>query len=35
VTRAIGPFLVTNMIVLMLVSYIPFFSTWLPSLLSN
>ena len=34
VTKAIGPFIVTNLIVLMLVSYIPFFSTWLPSLLN-
>ncbi|OCX63784.1 C4-dicarboxylate ABC transporter permease [Thioclava sp. SK-1] len=35
VTRAIAPFLITNLIVLMLVSYVPFFSTWLPSLLNN
>lgn len=34
VSKAIGPFIVTNLIVLMLVSYIPFFSTWLPSLLN-
>ncbi|NIZ07798.1 TRAP transporter large permease, partial [Pseudooceanicola sp. HF7] len=34
VTRAIGPFILTNFIVLMLVSYVPFFSTWLPSLLN-
>jgi C4-dicarboxylate transporter, DctM subunit len=34
VTKAIGPFILTNLIVLMLVSYVPFFSTWLPSLLN-
>ena len=34
VTKAIAPFILTNLIVLMLVSYIPFFSTWLPSLLN-
>ncbi|TQS73353.1 TRAP transporter large permease [Rhodobacteraceae bacterium] len=34
VTRAIAPFLITNLIVLLLVSYVPFFSTWLPSLLN-
>ncbi|MEQ5870821.1 TRAP transporter large permease [Sagittula sp. NFXS13] len=34
VTKAIAPFILTNLIVLMLVSYFPFFSTWLPSLLN-
>ncbi|WP_274426294.1 TRAP transporter large permease [Chelativorans sp. YIM 93263] len=33
VVRAIAPFLLTNIIVLLLVSYFPVFSTWLPSLL--
>lgn len=33
VVRAIAPFLLTNMIVLLLVSYVPAFATWLPSLL--
>lgn len=33
VIRAIVPFLITNIIVLLLVSYIPEFSTWLPGLL--
>jgi tripartite ATP-independent transporter DctM subunit len=33
VVRAIAPFLVCNIIVLLLVSYVPAFSTWLPSLL--
>jgi C4-dicarboxylate transporter, DctM subunit len=35
ITRAIWPFILTNITVLMLVSYVPFFSTWLPNLLSN
>jgi C4-dicarboxylate transporter, DctM subunit len=35
ITRAIWPFILTNIIVLLLVSYVPFFSTWLPNLLSN
>jgi tripartite ATP-independent transporter DctM subunit len=35
ITRAIWPFILTNIAVLMLVSYVPFFSTWLPNLLSN
>ncbi|SDG94690.1 TRAP transporter large permease [Alloyangia pacifica] len=35
VTRAIMPFILTNILVLLLVSYVPFFSTWLPSFLSN
>lgn len=35
VTRAIMPFIITNILVLLLVSYVPFFSTWLPSFLSN
>lgn len=33
VVRAITPFLVANIIVLLLVSYVPAFSTWLPSVL--
>jgi len=33
VVKAILPFLLTNILVLLLVSYIPAFSTWLPSLL--
>ncbi|MDZ5700009.1 TRAP transporter large permease [Chelativorans sp. M5D2P16] len=33
VVRAIAPFLLTNIIVLLLVSYFPVFSTWLPSLI--
>lgn len=33
VVRAIVPFLITNIIVLLLVSYIPGFATWLPSVL--
>jgi tripartite ATP-independent transporter DctM subunit len=33
VVRAIMPFLVTNIIVLLLVAYVPAFSTWLPSAL--
>ena len=35
ITRAIWPFILTNIGVLLLVSYVPFFSTWLPNLLSN
>ncbi len=35
ITRAIWPFILTNLAVLLLVSYVPFFSTWLPNLLSN
>ena len=35
ITRAIWPFVLTNIGVLLLVSYVPFFSTWLPNLLSN
>jgi C4-dicarboxylate transporter, DctM subunit len=35
ITRAIWPFILTNIAVLLLVSYVPFFSTWLPNLLSN
>lgn len=33
VARAIMPFLICNLIVLMLVAYIPAFSLWLPNLL--
>ncbi|MFC6489158.1 TRAP transporter large permease [Nitratireductor sp. GCM10026969] len=33
VVRAIAPFLLTNIIVLLLVSYFPVFSTWLPSVI--
>jgi TRAP-type C4-dicarboxylate transport system permease large subunit len=33
VVRAITPFLISNIIVLLLVSYIPELSTWLPSVL--
>ncbi len=33
VIKAIAPFLLTNIIVLLLVSYFPVFSTWLPSVL--
>lgn len=33
VIRALVPYLVTNIIILFLVSYVPFFSTWLPSLM--
>jgi TRAP-type C4-dicarboxylate transport system permease large subunit len=33
VVRAIAPFLLTNIAVLLLVSYIPAIATWLPSLL--
>ncbi len=33
VVKAIVPFLITNIIVLLLVSYVPAFSTWLPSVL--
>ena len=33
VVRAIAPFLICNIMVLLLVSYVPAFSTWLPSLL--
>ncbi|MCR4264630.1 TRAP transporter large permease [Nitratireductor sp. ZSWI3] len=33
VVRAIAPFLLTNVIVLLLVSYVPGFATWLPSVL--
>ncbi|MCC5954610.1 MAG: TRAP transporter large permease [Natronohydrobacter sp.] len=35
VVRAIVPFLVCNLIVLMLVSYIPAISTWLPNLIAK
>jgi C4-dicarboxylate transporter, DctM subunit len=35
ITKAIWPFILTNIFVLLLVSYVPFFSTWLPNLLSN
>ncbi|TMV70435.1 TRAP transporter large permease subunit, partial [Thioclava sp. BHET1] len=35
VIRAIGPFILTNIIVLLLVSYIPALSTWLPSLIDK
>ncbi|WP_138465729.1 TRAP transporter large permease [Poseidonocella sp. HB161398] len=35
ITKAIWPFILTNLAVLLLVSYVPFFSTWLPNLLSN
>ncbi len=35
VVRAIAPFLVSNIIVLLLVSYIPAISTWLPNLIAN
>ncbi len=35
VVRAIVPFLICNLIVLMLVSYIPAISTWLPNLIAN
>lgn len=35
VVKALIPYIVTNLIVLMLVSYIPALSTWLPSLLKN
>jgi tripartite ATP-independent transporter DctM subunit len=33
VVKAIAPFLLTNIIVLLLVSYVPAFATWLPSIL--
>ncbi len=33
VVKAIAPFLLTNFIVLLLVSYVPAFATWLPSIL--
>lgn len=35
VVKAIFPFLVTNIIVLLLVSYIPALATWLPSVMQN
>ena len=35
VIRALVPYLITNIIVLLLVSYIPWISTWLPSLMDN
>ncbi len=35
ITKAIWPFIFTNIIVLLLVSYLPFFSTWLPNLVSQ
>lgn len=35
VVRAIAPFLLCNLIVLMLVSYIPALSTWLPNLIAK
>lgn len=35
VVRAIMPFLLTNIVVLMLVSYVPAISTWLPNLISK
>lgn len=35
VVKAIFPFLVTNIIVLLLVSYIPAIATWLPSIVQN
>ncbi|NIY70822.1 TRAP transporter large permease [Marivivens donghaensis] len=35
ITKAIWPFILTNIIVLLLVSYVPFFSTWLPNLVSQ
>ncbi|MDN3722009.1 TRAP transporter large permease subunit [Roseibium salinum] len=35
VVRALLPFLLTNIIVLLLVSYVPAFSTWLPALLMD
>lgn len=35
VVRAIAPFLLCNLIVLMLVSYVPAISTWLPNLIAN
>ncbi|QUS36230.1 TRAP transporter large permease [Falsirhodobacter algicola] len=35
VIRAIAPFIVTNIIVLLLVSYFPPLATWLPSILEN
>lgn len=35
VIKAIMPFIITNIIVLLLVSYIPELSTWLPGLLAN
>jgi len=35
VIRAIAPFLLTNIMVLLLVSYVPAISTWLPSLFFN
>jgi C4-dicarboxylate transporter, DctM subunit len=33
VVKALVPFLITNIIVLLLVSYVPAISTWLPSVL--
>jgi TRAP-type C4-dicarboxylate transport system permease large subunit len=33
VIRALMPFLLTNILILFLVSYIPALSTWLPSLM--
>lgn len=35
VVKALMPYIVVNVIVLLLVSYVPALSTWLPSLLSN
>ena len=35
ITRAVMPFLICNLIVLWLVSYIPALSLWLPSLFYN
>ena len=35
VVRAIAPFLLCNLTVLMLVSYVPAISTWLPNLIAN
>ncbi|MDO4642645.1 MAG: TRAP transporter large permease [Cardiobacteriaceae bacterium] len=35
VVRALIPYIITNLIVLLLVSYIPALSTWLPSLMNN
>ena len=35
VVKALIPYIITNLIVLLLVSYIPVLSTWLPSLMKN
>ena len=35
VVKALVPYIITNLIVLLLVSYIPALSTWLPSLMKN